>query len=116
MHDDFALELKAARKKAGLTQADCAHLLGHTPSNFSRLENGLRKPTLKEICALSLIYAKSFEGLFGAIFKTIHKELSERLSSLPDSKGSSIERFNRKNTLDRLGAHLSDDSLAQYVA
>ena len=62
MSTEFALDLRLARKKSGLTQRDCAHLLNVHASKVSALEHGKQLPTLIEICTLSLIYGRSFEA------------------------------------------------------
>lgn len=107
MIKDFALDLKVARRKSGLTQADCAHLMGKSSSKVCQLEKGYRTPGLKEICTLSLIYGKSFESLFGAIFTDIRKELTENLAMLPNPSEGWSGSLNRKHTLDRLERDLA---------
>ncbi|MBL4767781.1 MAG: helix-turn-helix transcriptional regulator [Rhodobacteraceae bacterium] len=109
MINDFALDLKTARRKSGLSQADCARLMGKSPSRICQLEKGHCTPGLKEICALSLIYGRSFESLFAAIFTDIRRGLRETLTDFPypqDGKGTG---FNRTNTLDRLARDLADN-------
>lgn len=106
MIKDFALDLKVARRKSGLTQADCAHLMGGTSSKICQLEKGIRTPALKEICTLSLIYGKSFESLFGAIFHDIRTELAENLTTMPESGENWAGTFNRQHTLERVGKDL----------
>lgn len=110
MIEDFALDLKVARRKSGLTQSDCAHLLGRSASKVSALERGTRMPSLKEMCALSLIYRKSFESLFGGLMRDVRQELSDNLKTLPCPPQNSIAAFNRKNTLAALADHLSVDN------
>jgi DNA-binding XRE family transcriptional regulator len=56
MYQDFLIDLKTARRRSGLTQADCGHLLGGSKSKISNLETGRKLPSMKEICGLSLIY------------------------------------------------------------
>ena len=102
MSKTFPLDLKVARRKSGLTQADCAHLLGVHRSKVSHLECGETEPTLRDICTLSLIYGRSFESLFSSVFYELRRELRARLVTLPAPGGSWIGRFNRKATLDRL--------------
>ena len=45
----FALDLKVARKNSGLTQEDCAHLLGVCDATLAKMEGGTRTPTVREI-------------------------------------------------------------------
>ena len=49
MSTEFALDLRLARRKAGFTQRDVAHLLGTRKSLVCELEKGRRKPTLTQI-------------------------------------------------------------------
>lgn len=110
MHEAFAHDLRVARRKSGLSQRDCGHLLANTQQRISQLETGRDLPTISEICCLSLIYGRSFESLFSSVFSEARKQLSEQLATIPRSKKSWIERFNRHNTLSRLAARLNEDS------
>lgn len=108
MPQEFAIELKAARRKAGLTQEDCAHLLSVHPSKISLLEHGKLQPTVREVCTLSIIYGRSFEQFFDAILNDAHALLRERFATLPNGPTRWIGRFNRQNTLNQLAARLED--------
>ena len=110
MSKEFILDLKVARRKAGLTQADYSHLLGGSRSRARQFEAGHRCPTLKEICALSLIFGRSFESLYREIFKDVRRELVDNLATLPQNRSSSASTFNRSNTLEALAARLSEES------
>jgi len=69
MSTEFALDLRAARRKAGYTQGDVAHLLDHHQSHVSDLEHGQVQPTLREVVSLSIIYGRSFEGFFAEVMQ-----------------------------------------------
>ncbi len=109
MTKQFALDLKVARKKAGLTQQDCAHLLDMSPTRMSNLESGKLLPSVLEICCLSVLYGKSFESLFGGIMTAAHELLREQLANLPVSKKHWINTFNRQRSLDGLAERLNDN-------
>lgn len=109
MYNQFGLELRAARRKSGLSQADCGHLLGGSASIVKRLEDGQRVPSLTEICSLSLMFGRSFEGFFGEILPELRETLAERLSTLPTGKAATSATFNRKATIDRLAERLADE-------
>lgn len=111
MYKAFAHDLKVARRKSGLSQRDCGHLLAISQQRISQLETGRDLPTIPEICSLSLIYGRSFESLFGSVFDEVRKQISEQLTTLPNSKKGWIERFNRHSTLNRLAARLNDHNL-----
>lgn len=114
MTKEFILDLKVARRKAGLTQADYSHLLGRSRSVAGQLETGKRLPNLKEICALSLIYGRTFESLFSAVFAQARHELAENLASLPDVQSTQASTFNRSSSLDALAERLTVESTMGY--
>lgn len=106
MTNEFALDLKVARRKSGLTQIDCAHLLGAHPSKISLLESGKSLPSVRDICLLILIYGKSFESLFGGIFVDARHDLRERLKTMPSAPKRWLGRFNRHSTITSLAQRL----------
>ena len=109
MSHSFALDLKVARRKSGLTQQDCAHLLDVHKAKISLLEQGKTLPSVLEICTLSLLYGKSFESLFGSMLEDAHSILKDRLATLPDVSNRWLGRFIRGNTLNKLAARLDND-------
>jgi transcriptional regulator with XRE-family HTH domain len=108
MTDDLALELRVARRKAGLSQSDCAHLLEVHPSKISLLESGKVLPSIAHICRLSIIYGRSFEGLLGGIYKDIRRKLHDRLHNIPKAPKRWLGRFHRDNTLQALSDRLTN--------
>ena len=50
MSSQFALDLRLARKKAGYTQDDLAHLLDTHQTVVSQLEHGKRRPSDRGAC------------------------------------------------------------------
>ena len=108
MSTEFALDLRAARRKAGYTQGDIAHLLAHHQSRVSDLEQGRARPTLEQIVTLSLIYGRSFESLFGEIMAECRAGIKKRLPSLPDLKNQTTGTFNRQSSLKKLEHRLAD--------
>ncbi|MGR3290715.1 MAG: helix-turn-helix domain-containing protein [Paracoccaceae bacterium] len=109
MIQEFCLDLRAARRNSGLRQVDCAHLMDVQKSKISNLETGRQRPTVKDICMLSMIYGRSFETLFAGIFSEVREELEERLPGLREPSPHYKRAFNRKNTLDGLEARLKDN-------
>lgn len=110
MSTDFALDLRASRRKAGYTQGDIAHLLNHHQSHVSDLEHGHQRPTLEQIVTLSLIYGRSFESLFGEVMAECKQHLSTRLASLPPPSNRIAGTFNRESSLQKLKHRVSDNS------
>ena len=108
MTTEFALDLRLARRKAGLTQRDTAHLLGLDPAKLSQLEHGKRLPTLTEICTLSLIFGRSFESLFCETMEIARHDLRDRLKTIPSDVRRSAATMNREASLSRLGRQLKD--------
>jgi len=106
MSTQFALDLRAARRKAGYTQGDVAHLLDHHQSRISDLEQGRVRPKLEQIVMLSLIYGRSFESLFTEVMDECQTHLTARLSSLPPSGEGTAGTFNRQSTLKKLERRL----------
>ncbi|MFZ1813093.1 MAG: helix-turn-helix transcriptional regulator [Rhizobiaceae bacterium] len=109
MTTQFALDLRLARRKAGFTQNDTAHLLGLRTAALSALEQGRRLPSLTQICTLSLIYGRSFESLFGAILRQARRDIEERLMTLPAKVRVCGATQNRTASLDRLARQLADE-------
>jgi len=110
MHQAFAHDLRVARRKSGLSQRDCAHLLDVRQQRISALEKAEGIPTLSEICGLSLIFGKTFTSLFTAEFAVARRFIGDQLSSLPTDKRNWISRFNRTNTLSRLADRIATDN------
>jgi len=113
MTNEFALDLKVARRKSGLTQEDCAHLLGTFQPKISQMEAGKKMPSVQEICTLSLIYGKTFESLFSSIVTDAIQTVRRRLT-LPDCPKQWMGRYNRSNTLNALSERLEALSNKQY--
>lgn len=110
MSTEFALDLRLARRKAGYTQRDCAHLLAIPASGLSLLESGRRLPTLIEICTLSVIYGRSFESLFGSIIEEARRQLRERILSMPTDVRAFAGTRNRAFSIERLAQRLADEA------
>ena len=106
MSNPFALDLKVARRKSGLTQQDCAHLLDVNIAKISFMEQGKTLPSVPEIWTLSLLYGKSFESLFGSMFEEANNALKDRLATSPAVSNRWLGRFIRQNTLNKLAARL----------
>ena len=107
MKNTFALDLKVLRRKSGLTQKDCAHLLAIHPSRISLLESGRILPTIKDIMALATLHGRSMEQLMEQLVRDTHTHLAERLRSMPKAPSRWLGRFNRQHTLDDLADRLS---------
>ena len=109
MFDEFIFDLKVARKKSGLSQADCGHLLGQSNHKVSQLERGEQLPTIGEICALSLIFGRSFESLWSEVLRQARRDLGVNLETLADQESNRPEFANRQRTLDRLAERLLEE-------
>lgn len=108
MYNEMFMELRLARRKAGLTQQDCAHLLGATQQDVSALENGKRLPGVKQLCALALVYNRPLESLLVETLAHSRQQVSHRLSTLPETTPR-LATFNRGATLDSLAERLADE-------
>ena len=108
MSTQFAQDLRLARRKAGYTQRDLAHLLSCHQSVISELECGHHRPSLEQIIELSLVYGRSFESLFGELMAESKTALEERLTSLPELENPTAHTFNRDSSLARLRRRLGE--------
>ena len=108
MSSQFALDLRLARKKAGYTQDDLAHLLSTPQTVVSQLEHGKRRPSLTEMIDLSLIYGKSFESFFAEVMAEQKKHLFVRLASLPAPGRKAMSTFTRPGSLARMKRRLAE--------
>src|SRR5680860_649952 len=102
MSTQFAFDLRLARRKAGYTQKDIAHLLSSHQSLVSDFEHGRKQPNLEQIVELSLIYGRSFESFFAALMDTCQRQLQKRLERLPTRCKPTAETFNRTGSLKHL--------------
>ncbi len=109
MSTEFALDLRLARRKAGLTLRDTAHLLNVHKSTLSALEHGKRLPSVEQVCLLALIYGRSFQSLFNEVTEAAKGQLQNQLPSLPEPGKRWLGRIQREKTLTRLSARLSDN-------
>ncbi len=114
MIQEFTLDLRAARRNSGLRQVDCAHLMGVHKTKITNLENGRQRPTIRDICFLSMIYGRSFESLFAGIFDEVKADLFCHLVDLPEPKPEYGRLSNRARALDNLRSRLEDDISATY--
>ena len=103
---EFSHTLLVARRKAGLSQSDCAHLLGRSASRVSRLESGKATPTSDDLIGVALLFGRTIEALSGPKFAARAQEMKERLFDLPCPDRNWLGRFNRSNTLDGLAHRL----------
>ena len=102
MITEFALDLRHARRKSGLSQEEVAYLVDISQSSYSRFEKGMLAPTTEQLCLLSLIYGRSFVSYFEAITRSLKPTLLQRLKKLPPKAKPRIRIFNRARTLEKL--------------
>ena len=114
MFTQFAHDLCAARRKAGLSFRDITTLLDLGDKDLTDLEKGQRLPTLLETCKVSLIYNRSFDSLYLAVRKTAKQDLFQQMPSLESRTKHKASNFNRDNTLKRLHAQLIGDLTADH--
>lgn len=109
MITEFALDLRHARRKSGLSQEEVAYLVDISQSSYSRFEKGTLTPTVEQLCLLSLIYGKSFVSYFEAISRSLKPGLLQRLEQLPPKSKPRLRIFNRARTLQRLRERITID-------
>lgn len=108
MSTELALDLRLARRKAGYTQRDVAHLMGVRQSLMSSLERGHRPPTIEQIVTLSLIYGRSFESYFGEVMRAARAHLQNRSRRMPTGVRQCVRTANRSASLERLARRLEE--------
>ena len=116
MSKQFALDLRLARKKSGLTQRDIAHLLSANSSRISDLEHGKRSPSIKELCKLSLVYGRTFESFYGEVLAEVRIQLRQRMTSVPKDIRLYAGTFNRSSSLARLRDRLAEETGSEHAA
>jgi len=112
MSTQFSLDLRVARRRAGFTQGDIAHLLGAHQSLVSDLERGRVEPTLVQIVTLSLIFGRSFESHFASVMREARRDLLTRVRSLPEDAREYVGTHNRASSIERLRDRLESDAEA----
>jgi len=107
MHEQFPVDLKVARRKSGLSQADCAHLLGVDPSMMSKFEAGKAVPSVTQLTLLYVVLGEGARALWSGLVKSLHEDLAHRLASIPKCPANWPDQFNRQKTLDALAERLA---------
>lgn len=107
MTHDLSLDLKVARLKAGLTQADLAHLVGCHKNRICQIEKRNRPLSLREACTMSLALNRTFNELFSLEFEAALEELDLRLGELPVPEFDEAHTFNRLVTLSALAERVN---------
>ena len=102
----FSLDLKVARRRASLSQSDCAHLLGVDYTRISKLEAGTSMPNMVELSVLCLIFNRPVGGVTQDVILSILADLERRLSSMPGCPENWPGRDNRVRTLGSLADKL----------
>ncbi|RWQ58822.1 helix-turn-helix transcriptional regulator [Mesorhizobium sp.] len=103
---EYALDLRVARRKSGLSQADCAHLLGVDPSRLSKLEAGKSTPSIYELSLLCLVFNTPASTVHDRILVSMAMTLGERLASMPTCPANWLNQYNRSSTLNTLAQKL----------
>lgn len=71
MDERFSANMKAARKKAGLTQVEAAKRLGVERSTIASWESGAREPGIDKIRKIAVLFKVSVDDLFGLLPKEV---------------------------------------------
>ena len=109
MSNQFAYDLRLARRKAGLTQEDVALLVGTQQSTIGALEKAKQRPTVDQVCRFSIVFGRSFESLFAESLEEGRTAIRQNLPSLPAMRRRTAETFNRESSLKRLEKRLSEE-------
>jgi transcriptional regulator with XRE-family HTH domain len=104
----FGLDLRVARKRAALTQADCAHMLGADQPRISKFEAGKAMPTMVELSILYLMFGQSLGRASEEIVASRRDDLLARLACIPDCPPTWRDRQTRFGTLGAVAEKLAD--------
>ncbi|MEL6709244.1 MAG: helix-turn-helix transcriptional regulator [Pseudomonadota bacterium] len=115
MFTQFAHDLCAARRKAGLTERDLAILLELGSKDIAALETGTRPPSIEQLCRLSIILNRSFTQFYQELMQAAREAIFRNLPDLPEVTDDAEGNFNRDNTLKRLDRELTA-ALTQHHA
>ena len=107
MKEIVKVDLRIARQHSGLTSLDVATRLGCSRARLSKLENGLARPCVREIVALSIVYGKPIDSLFQLTSSSLTTKLLNNLANMDFSlkNGSSTAKV-RLDTLNSLSDRL----------
>lgn len=102
MDKQFAENLKNARIRAGLTQAQVAEKIGVAPSSYSFYESGKREPDVMKIKQIAVVLGVTGDDLLGIEFDStyIMERLTNEESEMLDKYRTLPRRF--KNIVDGL--------------
>jgi transcriptional regulator with XRE-family HTH domain len=103
----FGLDLRVARRRAALTQVDCAHLLGTVQSRISKFQAGDATPTVEELSILYLLFDRSLGKTSEEIIASLRDDILGRLASIPDCPPAWRDRQARFRTLGNLAERLA---------
>ena len=106
MIQKLSLDLKLARRRSGLSQADCAHLVGVDASRMSKLESGKAEPSVCELAILSLIFDRPADDFTKGVIVALRGALADRLDSMPSVPQNWRDWHQRSQTLQALSARL----------
>jgi transcriptional regulator with XRE-family HTH domain len=102
MKHQYALDLRVARRKSGLTQQDCGHLLGIDATRITRFESGKRPPSVAELAMLCFICGIPLAEFADRIVEADASLLQKRLIKMPDCPKNWPDHETRANTLREL--------------
>lgn len=108
MITEFALDLRHARRKSGLSQQEVAHLVAVNQATYSRFENGELVPSVAQLCTLALIYGRSFTSYFERITTAQKPRLKRQIDELPPKSRPRVRIFNRARTLEKMRQRLTN--------
>lgn len=98
------------RTRANVTLNDVAYLLNIDTSNLSRIEKGIRKPSVKIILLYHILFDAPLIDLFAEQFNTLKEKLIERSHTLIDQLETEQppKSINRIAYLNRFVKHLNE--------
>ena len=110
----FGLDLRVARKRAALTQVDCAHMLGTDQPRISKFESGRAMPSMVELSILYLLFGQSLGRVSEEIIASRRDDLMSRLAHIPDCPPAWRDHKKRFETLGVVAEKLAAIDPEQY--
>ena len=86
--EEFALQLKRLRKKAGFTQVELAKMIGVPPNAIIRFEQGASFPNEEQFKELSKIYGVDYDRLYFASVPFVEADGAPKKAKASPNGGS----------------------------
>src|SRR5579863_8960970 len=108
------LDLKLARRRAALSQIDCAHMLATDQPRISKFERGKAHPSVTELAILHALFGHALDTTSLGLIASRRDELLGRLKTIPDCPTAWRDPKTRFRTLASFAEFLADLDIELY--